>query len=154
MDWGSFKLAKRGAMVCAVAFACAVAPAVAADDPLLSGYSGPGGGEQVVIGSSVIPPKNGNGSIRSGSGGQTASAQPQSSSKSAGGKSAGKSGDRSSSQQKSPAAVIAAKPSYPNDVSSASSLPLSGGDMAMIAGVALIAALLAFAAMRLRGSQA
>lgn len=36
-----------------------------ADDSLLSGYGGPGGGEQVVLGSKLLPPKKGNGSIRS-----------------------------------------------------------------------------------------
>jgi DNA polymerase-3 subunit gamma/tau len=41
----------------------AAAPARAAD-PLLSGYGGPGAGEQVVLGSAIIPPPHGNGSLR------------------------------------------------------------------------------------------
>lgn len=35
-----------------------------AADPLLSGYGGPGSGEQVVLGSKLLPAKNGDGSLR------------------------------------------------------------------------------------------
>lgn len=50
---------------CAVLLTCAIGPAAAhAGDPLLSGYAGPGGGEQVVLGSKLIPAAKGNGSLR------------------------------------------------------------------------------------------
>ena len=159
MDWGSSKLARRGAIVSAVAFVCAVSPALAADDPLLSGYSGPGGGEQVVIGSSVVPPKNGNGSIRQG-GGATAQApaQPSSGGSSSGGGAgetpAGKPADKTAQQTPVTPAAVAAKPIYPNKVSSASGLPLSRSDMILIVGALLAAGLVAIAAVRLRGSGA
>ena len=42
----------------------AVAPATAADDPLLSGYSGPGGGDQSLLGSGLVPPGKGGGSLK------------------------------------------------------------------------------------------
>jgi hypothetical protein len=43
----------------------ALAAPAAADDPLLSGYSGPGGGEQTVLGSELIgPAKSKGGSLR------------------------------------------------------------------------------------------
>ncbi len=47
------------------------APAHAAD-PLLSGYAGPGGGEQAVLGATLIPAKHGNGSLRAPSSGSGA----------------------------------------------------------------------------------
>jgi hypothetical protein len=145
-------------VICAVVFACAAAPALAADDPLLSGYSGPGGGEQVVIGSSVLPPKNGNGGIRSGAAPAPAPTQPQSSS-SGGSGDGSPSGDESSSkeqpkQQPTQAPIVAAKPTYPTKVSSASGLPLSSGDLALIAVVLLVSGLVAFAALRMRRSPA
>jgi hypothetical protein len=141
-------------VVCAVAFACAVSPALAADDPLLSGYSGPGGGEQVVIGSSVLPPKNGNGSIRSNA---PAVAAPTQANSTSGGSGSGKKSSPQSSGQAQPqrqTPVIAAKPTYPNKVSSASGLPLSSSDLLMIAGALVAAALVAYAGLRLRRSPA
>jgi hypothetical protein len=156
VDWRNPKPVKRGVVICAVVFACAVAPGYAAD-PLVSGYSGPGGGEQVVIGSSVLPPKHGNGSIRSSAGTQSAAPQPAtqgtggsqgSSGDSGAGKSAPAQQQPSSPETRTP--IVAAKPTYPNTVSSASGLPLSGGDLLLVAGAGLIAALVAFAAMRLR----
>ena len=47
-----------------------LAPSGASADPLLSGYGGPGGGEQVVLGSSLI---GGSGGGSGGSGGSSAS---------------------------------------------------------------------------------
>lgn len=164
VDWGSVRLARRATAICAVAFACLVSPAfAAADDPLLSGYSGPGGGEQVVIGSDVIPPKNGTGSIRQSATGQppvqqqASNPNPNSSSGDAGSagnddRSPGESSDRT--EQRSNVAAAAAKPTYPNRVSSASGLPLSREDMILIAGAALAASLVALTLVRLRGSVA
>jgi hypothetical protein len=51
-----------------------------AEDPLLSGYGGPGGGEQVVLGSKLIGGSKGSGSLRAASsvprGGGAVGAQP------------------------------------------------------------------------------
>ena len=160
MDWGGFSLARRVMAICAVAFACLVSPTSAAEDPLLSGYSGPGGGEQVVIGSGVIPPKNGNGGIRRDVRSQPPAQQQASSPGSGSGddSKAGSSEDSSggsSPQPRQPAPVaVAAKPTYPNTVSSASSLPLSRADMVLIAGAAVAALLVGVALVRLRGISA
>lgn len=35
-----------------------------ASDPLLSGYAGPGGGEQAILGATFVPAEKGNGSLR------------------------------------------------------------------------------------------
>lgn len=49
-------------------FALAIAaPAVAKDDPLLSGYGGPGGGDQVILGSTLLPGGKSGGSLRAAS---------------------------------------------------------------------------------------
>ena len=43
----------------------ALAPAAAqGEESLLSGYGGPGGGEQVVLGQKLLPPTNGDGGLR------------------------------------------------------------------------------------------
>ncbi len=52
------------ALLAVVSLGAAAAPSALAGDPLLSGYAGPGGGEQVVLGSEFIPPANGDGSLR------------------------------------------------------------------------------------------
>ncbi len=52
-----------GALVCAAASVWLLLPAVGVADPLLSGYGGPGQGQQVLLGSSLIaPPGGGTGS--------------------------------------------------------------------------------------------
>jgi hypothetical protein len=56
------------ALVCALG-ASALAGTTAIADPLLSGYSGPGGGEQVVLGSKLLPPRGGGGGGGGTSGG-------------------------------------------------------------------------------------
>lgn len=152
MKWGWTKLMKQGALACAVLL-CAVVPAYA-EDPLLSGYSGPGGGEQVVIGSSVLPPKNGNGSIRSGSTG--ASAPSASAGKTTDENSSDKPSDdqQASVQPSTPAPAVASKPAYPTQVSSASSLPLSRGDLILIAVAAVLVLLVGLGATRLRRASA
>jgi hypothetical protein len=69
----------RGALVAALAVVMLPATGRAAD-PLLSGYGGPGGGEQVVLGGAMVnPPGGGDGGGGSGSGSLRATPRPASS---------------------------------------------------------------------------
>jgi hypothetical protein len=47
-----------------LALVLAVPTAALASGSLLSGYAGPGGGEQTVVGGKLLPPAHGNGSVR------------------------------------------------------------------------------------------
>jgi hypothetical protein len=143
-----------------------------AADPLLSGYAGPGGGEQVVLGGALIDPPSGGGSGRTpGSAGlratpapaPSASSSPSGSSSSAGAGSARGTSARprsgahaKGSRRAQPAAggsgvatagaaTAGAPPvrAYPAEPSGAGGLPLPGA--------ALIAALAALVALVLLG---
>jgi hypothetical protein len=72
-----FRMPRSTPFVTALLVSALALPAAAgAADPLLSGYAGPGDGEQVVLGATVVGGKGGGGS--SGGGGTTAQPQDQS----------------------------------------------------------------------------
>jgi hypothetical protein len=59
----------------AAAFACLLAPTAAAANTLLSGYGGPGQGNQAILGAALVnPPGGGSGSAGNGSAGGAAAA--------------------------------------------------------------------------------
>jgi hypothetical protein len=149
-------------------------PSGASADPLLSGYGGPGGGEQVVLGSTLV---GGSGGGSGGSGGASGSgsgdsiratpapapapaasgASSAATPKSAG--SAGRSGATTRHQRPapsapaataSPAAVATGAPPvrvYPSRASDVGGLPLSGGDV-LVAALALVALFLVGSGLR------
>jgi hypothetical protein len=152
-----------------------LAPGRAAADPLLSGYAGPGGGEQVVLGSTLTGGSGGSGgssgggsdSLRAASApvaspapAATTPAAPSRStghSRKPGAKrargSAGRHPKSSTPAAKStPAPAATGAPpvrAYPSRAADAGGLPLSAGDV-LVALVALIGLILVGTALRLR----
>jgi hypothetical protein len=119
-----YLLSKR--MTIAIASACVLAlpcASASASDSLLSGYGGPGGGEQVLVSTKVLPPKSGDGSLRASPSGETSS---------------GQSGATKQSRKKQPSSKLpgsikaGAKPVYPAETSSAAGLPVRPGDLLVL----------------------
>lgn len=118
------------ACVYALAFPCASA---IASDSLLSGYGGPGGGEQVLVSTKVLPPKSGDGSLRA-----PESRDQDNSSSSQSGSTTQKSKKRPSGQS-SEGIRTGAKPVYPDEPSATAGLPVSQGTvLALLLGAGAI----------------
>jgi hypothetical protein len=158
------------AALMALAFCCALAPAADASSTLLSGYGGPGQGNQAILGSTLIG--GGGGSSSSSGGGAApqvvtieASASPSSGTgaeagtgaagrKTSGGKGHGHSAPRSASAG-APAGGQPATRQVVLASSSAPALGLSGGDWGYVVLALLVLAMTAFATVLLtRGSGA
>jgi hypothetical protein len=131
----------RSAIVIALLSMFAIPGASAfASDPLLSGYAGPGGGEQVQLGGKLLPRANGNGGLRQ----STQSGSAAGSSSVAPGSSGGHSSKQGSETKKSGSGASSSKPVYPNHESTASGLPLGVGNLAILLTAAGITGLIAF----------
>jgi hypothetical protein len=133
------------------------APSAATANPLLSGYGGPGQGEQAILGGGLVnTPTGGGGSGTSGSAGSTASEltlPAASGSARKAGQGAGKGGHRSASRQRSSATSAApASPPRPSAVavSAASDRGVPGATLG-ISSADLLYLLLALAALALTG---
>jgi hypothetical protein len=156
-----------------------LAPGRAAADPLLSGYGGPGGGEQVVLGSSLTGGSGGSGGSTGGgseslratsapAATQAPAASAPAATSTTPSRSSGhsrKSGDKHArgsagrhpktsapAANGTPTPAAAGAPpvrAYPSRAADAGGLPLSAGDVG-IALVALIALILAGTALRVR----
>jgi hypothetical protein len=154
-----------------------LAPSSALADPLLSGYGGPGGGEQVVLGATFSGGSGGGSGGSSGSGSTdsiraapapTAPGGAASSPAAQAPSSAARTGKRSGAKrsgsahrrtrpatsapaaERAPAAVATGAPpvrAYPSRASDAGGLPLSGGDV-LIAALALFALILVGSGLR------
>jgi hypothetical protein len=160
-------MTRSGPALLAVVVLLSAAPAPAlATDPLLSGYGGPGNGEQVVLGSKLLGPPGGGskgGSLRAAAPAATAPAPAVSTPRATAAPSAPASPKAASNPaakhrgattakhrratapaattpkaRQLPAAAPAVVP-YPSRASSAGGLPLSAGDLVvlLLAGLAL-----------------
>jgi hypothetical protein len=140
----------------ALALCCAFAPAASASSTLLSGYGGPGEGNQAILGSTLIG-GGGGGSTGSGGGGSAPQAVTIEVSPSpaagagagAGGQGAGKNSTHAQGTQRSaasgaPAGAQGATNQAVLSSSSAPALGLSGGDWGYVVLALLVLALTAF----------
>lgn len=144
MRWEDLLIGLRRTTVIALVSLLVIPSASAvASDPLLSGYGGPGGGEQVLISTKVLPPESGDGSLRQ----QPSSATPTTSS----GKPTAKRKKQPSGGSAKPAKT-GSKPTYPREASTASALPLAQGDALMLSLGACTVGLIAFGLRRYRSA--
>lgn len=130
----------------AIALAVMLVPTASAfaSDELLSGYGGPGGGEQLVIGTKLVPPASGAGGSSQGTQGATSGSQqhPPSGSGSDSEKSSD-SGQPSSDEPATPKRA-GSKVVYQRETQSASTLPLASDDVLLLLAGAGIVGLIAF----------
>jgi hypothetical protein len=152
-------------------FLFASAPlAASAGTPLLSGYGGPGAGEQAIVGSTLLGGPNGAAAAGGPPGSAESAGTGHSGSRgslpggglSSTGAGDGRVGSRGSSNARSDGVVRAGTPAghagttafvYPNSLRSASAssppLGLSGGDLVLLAGMVAILALVGTLTIRL-----
>lgn len=144
MRWGSRRRVNWSAVALTLAFAFTCTSASAAD-PLLSGYAGPGGGEQVLIGSKVLPAQSGDGGLRRQTP-VTVTSEDSTPTEPKAKRKAKRDPADATDQQSEAADATVVKPTYPNRVANASAVPLASGDVIPLigGGVALGAVALFF----------
>ena len=155
---------KIWATVPATLAVAALAPAVAAANPLLSGYGGPGQGDQAILGATMLnTPRGGGGSSSSGGGSPAAGATSltvasASNASAAGGPATGRKAHRrhagstgAAGRAKTNAASHANVPSGGLVRNAAATTAASGGSLLGLSGGDVLYLLLALAALALTG---
>jgi hypothetical protein len=136
MRRGSKRERNWGIAALTITLSLAVSSSAAwAADPLLSGYAAPGGGEQVLIGSKVLPAESGDGGLRR----QTQATFPSADSTPTEPKRKAQRdpADATDPQPKRTGTTVV-KPTYPNRIASASAVPVSGGDVISLIGAGAV----------------
>jgi hypothetical protein len=134
MRRGLLVVLRRTSVIALVSLYAIPTASALASDPLLSGYAGPGGGEQIVIGTKVLPPANGDGGLR----------QASLSGSSSGNAPAKKKREKKKAGSSDAPATTGSKPVYPTEASTAAGLPLASGDLLVLLVGAGAVGLIAF----------